>query len=70
MIEMNVKAKARRRGRLAFDETSEHATRADALAELRLHLGYVVGQTDDEYLKALADCGVAVTFKEVPNGAR
>lgn len=63
-IKMVVDGKRTRRMK-AFHEEDVYDSRKAAMDELRRELGWIYGQTDEDYLESLKTVGVTVTFEEI-----
>lgn len=64
-MKMIVTGKARRSPRRAgFTETETVRDRKEGLHILRMELGYIQGQTEEQYLTALEQVGITVIFEE------
>lgn len=50
--------------RTAFSETEDVRDRKEGLRWLRMSLGSIQGQTDEQYLDALKALGITVAFEE------
>lgn len=64
MIEMTVTGD-KRGDREAFHELDTFRSRTAALGFLRLQLGGIHGQSDEDYLEGLKSVGVTVSFREI-----
>jgi hypothetical protein len=65
MLKMIVNGKAWN-GRTAFNEVLQPIKgKAEGFHYLRMSLGYIKHQTDEEYLRSLHLMGITVTFEEV-----
>lgn len=63
-MKMTVTGKSSRKPRRsAFTEVEYIKDRKEGMQILRDELGYIHGQTDEQYLAALAEVGVTVVFE-------
>lgn len=65
-MKMTVTGRASRKPRRpAFQEVETVRDRKDGMHILKQELGHIAGQTDEQYLAALAEVGITVVFEEV-----
>jgi len=64
MLKMTVTGKRQGRNK-AFQEVEIVKDRKEGIQCLRRELGSIAGQTEQQYLDALAATGVTVTFEEI-----
>ena len=64
-MKMIVTGKASRKPRrTAFQEVEQVANRERGMRILKAEMGYIDGQTDEQYLAALEQVGIIVRFEE------